>query len=223
MNASPRTWTLVAGIIPMMAVAQPRSGLPDVSPTVKGTLVLPVPVGNPLFAGYTETIGQLDAVFQVPLVKRWGLGAGANMTWFAVDGRTLAPILVSGEIRRLTGFAKVQYEEYTTEKTFIELSLRAGMSSYTFDCPLCSEESRRTVPHLAVGFGYYLHATDNLAFGLTVGYARDLTRFTSDDLGLVEGFPGRRDRQEARDMQQLVFGLGFSTRLRRSDDGPRGW
>ena len=70
--------------------------------------------------------------------------------------------------------------------------------------------------------GYYVHATDNLAFGLTLGYSMDATRFNADDLGLA-GFPGRKETEEAGYLNQLVIGLGFSTRFRRADDGPRGW
>jgi hypothetical protein len=223
MSAMRHAFGLVLLLSPVMVLGQGGSGpLPDVSATVKGTLVLPIPVGNPLFGGYTETIGQVDGVFQAPLLGRWGMGVGGNMTWFAVSERALAPVIIGGSVQRITGFAKLQYEEYTTRQTFIELSLRAGFSHVMFECATCSDQRDRTVPHLAAGFGYYLHASDNLAFGLTMGYGRDITRFSAADLGL-EGFPGRREKEERRDMQQLTFGLGFSTRLRRSDDGPRGW
>jgi hypothetical protein len=193
-----------------------------VSSSFKGTLVLPAPLNNPLFNSVTETLGQLDGVVQFPLANGFGIGAGAKMTWFGVKERALAPDLVSGDIRRATFFGKLQYEGYTSERTFYELSTKFGSSTYVFDCPKCSDESTRTVFHWAIGVGYYIHATDNLAFGLTLGYERDNTRFSSDDLGLTS-FPGRQEKVEAQNFQNFLVGLGFSTRLRKSEDGPGGW
>lgn len=193
-----------------------------VSSSFKGTLVLPAPLNNPLFNSVTETLGQLDGVVQFPLAKGFGIGAGAKMTWFGVKERALAPDLISGDIRRATFFGKMQYEQYTSERTFYELSAKFGSSTYVFDCAKCSDDSRRTVFHWAVGVGYYIHATDNLAFGLTLGYERDNTRFSSDDLGLPS-FPGRQEKVEDRNFQNFLIGLGFSTRLRKADDGPGGW
>jgi len=219
---------LVAACLPLLAAAQGRGpvdrrSLPDVSPTFKGTLVLPVPLRNPLFSDIVEVLGQLDGVVQLPLWEGLGIGAGAKMTWFTVKERALAPILTSGDIRRSTFFGKVQYERYTGPRTFYEFSARAGASTYVFDCPTCPEDNRRTVFHWAMGVGYYVHATENLSFGLHLGYETDATRFSAGDLGLP-GFPGRRETGDAADFQNFVIGLGFSTRFRRSDDGvPPGW
>ncbi len=201
---------------------QAKQRLPDVSTTLKGTLVLPAPLANPLFNSVTETLGQLDAVFQVPIGKGLGVGVGGKMTWFGVKERALAPLVTSGDIRKVTFFGKLQYERYTGDRTFYELSARAGTSSYVFDCPTCSDQSDRTVLHLGFGVGYYVHATENLAFGLTLGYERDATRFSTLDLGL-EGFPGRVQTMENNDFQNILIGLGFSTRLRKSEEAKAGW
>jgi len=217
-----RLTILVPFLLFLHAVHGQKKPVSLVSPTFKGTLVLPAPLKNPLFNSITETLGQLDGVLQFPLTKGFGIGAGANMTWFGVKERALAPDLTSGDIRRATFFGKVQYEEYTSERTFFELSAKMGSSTYVFDCPKCNDESRRTVFHWGVGVGYYIHATDNLAFGLTLGYERDNTRFSSDDLGLPN-FPGRQEKVEDRNFQNFLIGLGFSTRLRKAEDGPGGW
>ncbi len=209
-------------LAPWMGFSQGGARLPDVSPTVKAALVLPVPLGNPLFNSVTETLGQLDAVFQVPLWKGLGVGVGAKMTWFGVKERALAPLVTRGDIRRTTFTGKVQYEQYTSERTFYELSARAGPSTYDFICPTCSDDSRRTVFHWALNATYFLHASDNLAFSLGLGYETDATRFSATDLGL-EGFPGRIETAESGNFRNLLVSMGFSTRLRRSDEGPRGW
>lgn len=218
-----RSALLVLGCMALSS-AQSQQMKPDspVSTTFKGTLVLPAPLKNPLFNSVTETLGQLDGVLQFPVANGFGLGVGAKMTWFGVKERALAPYLTSGDVRRATFFGKVQYEEYTGERTFYELSAKMGSSTYVFDCPTCTDDSRRTVFHWAVGVGYYIHATDNLAFGLTLGYERDNTRFSAEDLGLT-GFPGRKEIAEDRNFQNFLIGLGFSTRFRKSAEGPGGW
>ncbi len=198
--------------------AQTRRDLPDVSTTFKGMLVLPVPLGNPLFEGYTETIGQLDGVLQVPIWNGVSLGAGARMTWFALDDRALANVIRSGEVRRASFYGKLAYEAYTGPRTFYELSGRAGSSNFAFDCESCMDE-RPNVFHWGLAVSYYIHVSDNLAFGLMLGYERDDHRFRARDLGL-ESFPGRRELSEKNKFQNMVIGMGFSTRFRRSADTP---
>ncbi|MBK9177845.1 MAG: hypothetical protein IPM46_16235 [Flavobacteriales bacterium] len=199
----------------LCADAQQRGRLPDVSSTVKGDLVLPVPLRNPLFNSITETVGQVGLTFQLPVYKGLGLGLGSNMTWFTLKERALNPFIVSGDVRRLVAYGKVQYEQYTGERTFYELSLRIGLAGYDFDCSTCVGQ-RDPVLYWSLQTGYYVHATDNLAFGLLVGYDNQRARFSAADLGL-ENFPGRTETTEAGSYQNLIFGLGFSTRLRRSD------
>jgi len=211
-------WLLIA---PLTISAQGKKGIPDVSSTFKGDLALPVPLNNPLFNSITETIGQLGGDFQFPFYKGLGIGAGGSMTWFSIKERALAPLVNSGEIRRATGFGKIQYERYTGPRTFYELSMRMGMASFAYDCATCPSEDV-TAFYWALGVGYFVHASDNLSFGLTMGYDTQATRLHASDLGL-ESFPGRKETEEAHNYQNLVFGLGFSTRLRRAADDARGW
>lgn len=209
-------------LVSVASLAQKKGGMPDVSSTLKGNLILPVPLGNPLFESVTESVGQLDAVIQFPITKGLGIGAGAKMTWFSINERALAPIVTSGEIRRLAFYGKVAYERYTSDRTFYEVNARAGTSTYAFDCPTC-RDNRSTGLHWGIGTGYYIHASDNLAFGLTLGYETDGITFGAPDLGLEDGFPGRPERFEARQTQYLIIGMGFSTRLRKAPDSGQGW
>lgn len=196
-----------------MARAQGR--LPDVSNTIKGDLNMPVPIRTPLFKSVTESIGQFGLTFQAPVHKGLGLGVGANMSWLALKERALSPFINNGDIRRLAFYGKVQYERYTSAITFYELSVRAGAASYEFSCGGCAG---RLDPMLfmSVQAAYYVHATENLAFGLLVGHDLQSGRFTASDLGL-SNFPGRTETEESSIYQNMLFGLGFSTRLRRSE------
>ncbi len=213
---------ICAMCVPTLLVGQSRKRLPDVSPTFKGTLMLPIPLGNPLFQDITEAVGSVEGIIQVPVYRGLGIGAGARMTWFGIKERALAPDITGGDIRRLSLLGKLQYEHYTGDRTFYELNVRGGTSDYTFVCRKCTDDSKRMVMHWGVGVGYYVHVTDNLAFGFTLGYERDATRFGSMDLGL-ENFPGRIETMEARDLQFLSFGMGFSTRFRRSAENSVQW
>jgi hypothetical protein len=215
MNRQWGSWIFGLALVPAASMAQSRSNMPDVSPTFKGTLMLPIPLGMPLFNDITEVVGLVDGMVQVPLYKGVGIGAGARMNWFGIKERALSPIITGGDIRRATFHGKLQYEQYTGPRTFYELNARGGVTTFNFICRTCTDDSRRTVPHWGIGVGYYVHVSDNLAFGFTLGYERDATRFSASDLGL-ENFPGRIETQEARDFQMLTIGMGFSTRFRRS-------
>jgi hypothetical protein len=214
---------LLSVVVCTVLVVQAQKGdkLPDVSPTFKGELVLPVSFKNPIFNSSTETIGQLGGCLQFPLYKGLGIGAGGNYMWWGIKERALAPFVTEGEVQRAVFYGKLQFERYTGERTFYELSFRAGTSTYTFDCPTCPGAETPGF-YWSLISGYYIHATDNLAFGLTVGYDRQSTRFDAMDLGLT-GFPGRKETSEDRNFQNLVFGLGFSTRLRRSERDAMTW
>lgn len=213
---------LLGLVLALPASAQQRSRLPDVSTTIKGDLVLPVPLSNPLFTSVTENIGQVGAAFQVPIRKGFGVGAGGAMWWTTLKERALAPFVGAGDVRRTIVFGKLQYERYTGERTFYEVNFRSGMAFYDFDCPSCVG-AKDGVLYWGGGVGYYVHATDNLAFGLTLGYDRASATFSAQDLGLTTGFPGRRETMEGTAFQNLLFGLGFSTRLRRSERDPVTW
>lgn len=213
---------LSSALAGVLAGALSAQKMPDVSSTIKGNLILPVPLGNPLFEAVTESVGQVDGLIQFPVYKGLGLGVGGKMTWFAINERALAPVVTSGEIRKLSLYGKLAYEQYTSERTFYELNARVGNTTYWFDCPTCGGAQRSGL-HWGIGTGYYIHATDNLAFGLTLGYERDGITFGSADLGLEEGFPGRPERVESRQTQYLVIGMGFSTRLRKAPDSGPGW
>lgn len=216
----------LAGMVLMLATdqvaGQERRSLPEVSPTMKGNLVLPVPLNNPIFTDITESIGALDGCFQMPLHKGLGVGAGYRGNWFSIQERVLAPEVTSGDIYRGTWYGKIQYERYIGPRAFYELALRAGMSDYRFNSNLCAEPQRRSAFHWGATTSIYLHATDNLAFGLMLGYERDAENLSPEMLCL-QRWPGRTDGVSRQPFQYLLVGLGFSTRLRRSDDGPRGW
>lgn len=224
MTRSRRTGLLILAFAPLVLCAQGdrKKNLPDISLTFKGTLVLPVPIGTPLFNDVTETVGQVDGVLQLPVYKGLSVGVGGKMSWFGIEERAVAPMITSGEIRRGTIYGKVAYERYTSERTFYELHGRVGTTSYTYDCSTCADDHDRSVLHWGLGAAWYIHASDNLAFGLLVGYERDAAYFGADDLGL-ESFPGRKESVEATPYQNLVFGMGFSTRFRRSEQGPGSW
>lgn len=218
-----RAFAYVLVILPVCLIAQQRgkSDLPDVSLTIKGDLVMPVSLKNPLFNSITETIGQLGGCVQLPLWKGLGIGVGGNHTWWTIKERALAPDINSGEIRRAVLFGKLQYERYTGEQTFYEFNLRVGTSTYNYDCVGCAGATDPTL-WWSLGLGYYVHATENLAFGLTIAYDASHSRFNAHDLGLT-GFPGRKETEEASNYHNILIGLGFSTRLRKNERDVRGW
>jgi hypothetical protein len=208
-----------AALLCTLAFASPllaqKGKLPDVSSTIKGDLNLPIPFKNPLFTNYTENIGQAGLAFQLPVYQGLGFGLGGAMWWTTLKQRTLQPFVPNGDVRRSIAYGKLSYERYTGPTTFYEASLRAGMAWYDFDCGTCSG-ARDGVAFWALGLGYFVHATENLAFGLTLGFDQASRNFLAEDLG-QQRFPGSPESAERRPMRNVLVGLGFSTRLRRSE------
>ncbi|HRH38600.1 MAG TPA: hypothetical protein PK760_09655 [Flavobacteriales bacterium] len=203
-------------------IAQQNKGrLPDVSMTVKGDLVMPLPAGNPIFNKTTEAIGQLGGCYQIPLYKGLGIGIGGNYSFWVMKPNALAPEIKSGEVRRTVYFGKLQYEHYTGERTFYEFNLRVGSSSYEFRCDSCPNAMPSGL-YWSLGTGYYVNATDNLAFGLTLGFDHQAVRYSAEGLGLAR-FPGRRETVDQSNFKNILIGLSFSTRLRKSVRDVRGW
>lgn len=216
-----RITTLVLAAAAMLPARAQKGKLPDVSSTIKGELTLPIPFKNPLFTNYTENIGQVGLAYQVPVLRGLGVGAGAAMWWTTLKERTLQPFVPNGDVRRTIAYGKLSYERYTGANTFYEASLRAGMAWYDFDCGTCAG-ARDGVAWWALGIGYYVHATENLAFGFTLGYDQAARTFLAEDLG-QQRFPGSLESAERRPMRNVLVGLGFSTRLRRSEREALTW
>lgn len=192
---------------------------PSVTPTFKGTLVLPVPVGHALFNDLAESIGQLDGCVQAPLYKGLGLGAGFSSSWFGLKERALAPTIIRGDVIRATYYGKVQYEHYTGPVTYYEFSGKFGGSTVSWKTENCPEVKKQSTFHWGLYAGYYLHATELLSFGLTLGYEADASDLTPDLL-CQERFSGRNFTVAEDPYRFLTVGLGFSTRFGRAQDLP---
>ncbi|MCB0793156.1 MAG: hypothetical protein KDB88_00335 [Flavobacteriales bacterium] len=195
---------------------------PEPSFTLKGMLTLPVPVTSDLFSDITESIGGLDLAVQYPFLKGLSAGVGGKAIWFGLEERSFAPQRVSGEIFRSTYFGKLAYESYTGQRSFYEISAKAGYTDYRIRASSCPDDQVVGGFHWSGQFSYYLHATDNLAFGLMVGYEQDAARM-APELFCLETFPGRSPEPETRDLGYFSFGLCFSTRFRKAADTGRDW
>ncbi|MBK7752371.1 MAG: hypothetical protein IPI41_07110 [Flavobacteriales bacterium] len=221
-----RVGTLLLSIAISSLVLAQRTRFPEPSLTAKGTLTLPLPIGIPVFTGLTESIGGIDACVQYPVWKGLGFGVGGRACWFGIEERAFAPQTLSGEIFRATYFGKVQWEKYTGKRTFIELAAKVGLSDfrYTSNSDLGKFTFKEQGLHTGAQFGLYLHASDNLAFGLQLGYERDQAYLAPDRFNLDE-FPPRfvLDAPEGP-YDFFTVGLGFITRFSKSEDeGPGEW
>ncbi|MCB9169312.1 MAG: hypothetical protein H6597_05035 [Flavobacteriales bacterium] len=203
---------LLLALMPLLARGQ-RVREPELS--LKGDLTLPVPLSPRLFDDITENIGRVGLRLQYPFAKGLGAGVGGDATWFGIEERSLLPYAVSGEIFRACYFGQVQYEHYTGERAFYELAAEAGLADYRYRSSLADPVPRSTGFHWGVHMGYYLHASEQLAFCLRLGYGTDDVYLTPDRLGVTE-FPGRIVDGPQGPYRFLTIGLGFSTGFGRS-------
>ena len=188
--------------------------------SAKGQLILPVPVGNDVFNQITETIGQFDLQVQMPLFKGLGIGVGGKASFFSLDERALAS-QVSGDMTRLTWYGKVQYEQYTSERTFYELAGKVGGSTYQWNASTLEETGTESGLFWGLSATYYLNATENLAFGLLLGYESDAASVGPQTIGL-EDFPGQAGTTTESPINYFTIGLCFHTLFKAAPDRPLG-
>jgi len=202
----------LALLVPMALAAQRP---PEFKPTAQGFLFLPIALNNPVFDNLTAVLGQVDAIFQVPIYKGLGVGAGVNATWYELNENGVAPELTLGDVSRLLFHGKLAWAQYTGRRTFYELNAKFGMATWKWNCRTCLENATQPAFHWAVNAAYFVHASDNLAFGLSVGYQADAASFGPGVIGL-ERFPGRTDTDAP--YRFLTVGLGFSTGFQKSGE-----
>lgn len=195
-----------------------QEAVPKQMPTVQGMLILPTALNDPLFGRLTEPLGEFDLSAQFPLKSGLGAGGGASFMWWDLQERAFSQLSTIGESRRITWYGKLFYSHYTGRVTFYELSAKAGMSNWTWDCSTCEQEVKQQGFHWGANAGYFVHATRNLAFGLTVGYEADAASFDPSVICL-DAFPGYTER--GGPYRFFTLGLGFSTRFEKGEE--EGW
>ncbi|MBX2981487.1 MAG: hypothetical protein KF843_02340 [Flavobacteriales bacterium] len=203
----------LALLVPFAGMAQRA---PEFHPTAQGFLFLPIALDNPVFDNLTDVLGQVDGAFQLPLYKGFGAGVGVNATWYELNENALAPEYTLGDVNRLVFYGKLTYSHYTGARTFYELNAKLGQSTWKWNCRTCAGNDTQSGFHWGLNAAFFLHATDNLAFGLSVGYQQDATSFGPGVVGL-ESFPGRTDT--GGPYRFLNVGLGFSTTFQKGDEG----
>ncbi len=197
----------------LAALGQGRT--PEQKPTFQGMFGLPVQLGNPVFDRLTTPFGKLEGALQFPLIGGLGVGGGVSIMLWDLQERAFSQFLLQGEARRSVMYGKLQYASYTSAKTFYELSVSLGRSKWTWDRSACAERYEQAGFHWGTAMGYYVHASKNLAFGLTVGYEQDATEFSSAVI-CEPFFPGYTDTGGR--YRFLTVGLGFSTRFEKAEE-----
>jgi hypothetical protein len=206
------------GVLVLLAIgtqALPQTRVPAQKPTLQGTLVLPAQMGNKIFGRLTSPLGEFDLSLQFPVWKGLGLGLGGSAMGWELKKNTFSQINTQGDAGRLAYYAKVQYARYTGPNTFYELNVKVGNSRWNWDCATCEEDIVQQGLHWSSSAGYYVHATDNLAFGVTIGYETDAAKFTPDVLCL-DDFPGYLETSGPYNF--FTVGLGFSTRFEKNKE-----
>jgi hypothetical protein len=185
-------------------------------PTFQGSFLLPVTLGNPVFNDLADVLGQVDGAFQVPLFNGFGVGVGVNASFYELNEHALAPEVTDGRADRMLYYGKLFWTHPTGKQTFVELNAKLGQSTWDWDCTTCSSNERQSAFHWGSNAAFFIHASDNLAFGLSLGYQVDGSRFGPGVIGLPR-FPGRTDL--GAPYHFLTVGLGFSTGFEKAKNG----
>jgi hypothetical protein len=191
-----------------------RSDYPSPALSVLGTLLLPTVGGDQVYKDITEPVGQADGCVQVPIFRGLGIGGGFRYMFIDLAAAALSPEVLRGGIRRNTFYGQVQYERYVGPSSFLWFAGRVGYSEYSFESQLTCNDGPRAIGGLFFSptAGIYLHAAENLAFGFTLGYEREVAEMKPDLLCLAS-YPGRSTTKASAPFQYYTVGMGFSARI----------
>ncbi|MEO8066156.1 MAG: hypothetical protein ABI599_00545 [Flavobacteriales bacterium] len=210
-----RVWLLITACGSVLgATAQREDKFPVASAQLD--FVLPTAFNNTQMRSLTEVIGQLGLTAQFPLFKGVGIGAGARATFFDYDVRSFSGTPRTGGVQRWSFFGKLQYEARTSEKTFVELAVRAGQTRYTFRTDSCAAVVEGGF-YLNPTFAFYLMATKNLAFGLSLGFESDNVYLRPEQFCL-DALPNHRVAEIEGPIRYFTLGLSVSSRFRKGED-----
>lgn len=210
-----RTWAAFLGLLAATAACQAQR-LPRPKPVAQVSMLLPMALDNPVFQDLTSVLGQLDGSFHLPMWNGMGAAAGVNASFHELneDGLGDRSVPTLGHVNRWTWYGGLEYRRYLGTVTFYQLDLSLGQSTWQWACSSCAANQRQTAFHWGAGAGLYAHASNNLAFGLRVGYDADQSTFGPAVIGL-DRFPGRTDMGSA--YRFFTVGLGFSTGFERTE------
>lgn len=203
------------------ATAQPQRGLSkrDKKFPVSGAqldFVLPSAFNNTQMRNLTEVIGQLGLNVQFPVYKGLGIGGGVRASFFDYDQRSFQGNARTGSVQRWSYYGKAQWEVLTSEKTFIELAVRFGSTSYAFRTDSLGTHTSQG-SYFSPTFGWYLMASKNLAFGLVIGYEADGVYLVPEQFALP-ALPNRRVGETEGPIRYFTLGLSVSARFRKGEE-----
>jgi len=168
------------------------------------------------FRDINDGVIDIDIAWLYPFESGFMLGAGGKVTIFEINDLALAPEVTEGSNFGWGLYGKVGYEKLTGSSSSIELAMNIGFSSYNYSTRQCGDTKSSTNGFFfEPRIGYYLFATEQLAFGLITSYQFVFQEFGSEQLCL-ETLPRHQEGDTDGNIGIFTIGLGFSAGLARS-------
>lgn len=187
---------------------------------IKGGFKLPTALGNKAFRRIMQGVTDSDFSYNYRLSNDFAFGAGFKYGLWDIDVNQFSGD-VHGKMSVLNPFVSFSKVFEEDKQFYVETELKVGYNMITTRSNLGNPYKQAGI-NFEPKVGFYLKATDMLAFGLNINYNYIGTNFSSKNMDLsliaLDKYPGVNTSEEQGATQYFSVGFGFYAFIPNKDD-----
>jgi len=187
---------------------------------IKGGFKLPTALGNKAFRKIMKGVADADFSYNYRLSNNLAFGAGFKYGIWDIDVNQFSGD-VHGKMEILNPFVSFSKVFEEDKQFYIETELKVGYNMITTRSNLGADFNQTGI-NFEPKVGFYLKATDMLAFGLNINYNYIGANFSRENMDLsvinLETYPGIVASEEKGATQYFSVGFGFYAFIPNKDD-----
>jgi len=187
---------------------------------IKGGFKLPTAIGNKAFRRIMKGVTDSDFSYNYRLSSNFAFGAGFKYGLWDIDVNQFSGD-VHGKMEILNPFISVSKVFEEDKQFYVETEFKFGYNMITTRSNL-GDDYKQTGLNFEPKVGFYLKATDMLAFGLNVNYNYIGANFSKANMDLsqinLDNLPGIKASEETGATQYFSIGFGFYAFIPNKDD-----
>ncbi len=187
---------------------------------IKGGFKLPTPIGNKAFRRIMNGVTDSDFSYNYRLSSNFTFGAGIKYGLWDIDVNQFSGD-AHGKMEILNPFVSFSKVFEEDKQFYVETEFKVGYNMITTKSNL-GAPYKQTGLNFEPKVGFYLKASDMLAFGLNINYNYIQTNFSRNNMDLsliaIDHYPGVNASEEKGATQYFSVGFGFYAFIPNKDD-----
>lgn len=180
--------------------------------TFQVELALPEAVGNKPFDAYMQGLGSAAVFGQYSFPFHLHVGAGIKYALFTIN-EFAVPTKVYGNLQSGTGFIKVGYDKFHSERFATDFGVKVGYTEHMIYSDVNKANGiyplRFNSPTVETTLSLILTATERHAYRLVLGYGVHGFSFKPPMIGLTSN-EGYDDKDLKKLTQYIIVGFGYT-------------